>query len=374
MIKFLHTADLQLGKAFRDILHDRGSRLREFRLESIDKIAQLARTHHVDFVLVAGDLFDAHTVDGHTASRAAAALSAIPAPVLIIPGNHDHGGDPTSIFNRHSFKSSLGANVRVVTSTDPIVLCDGRAVVFPCPLMQRHVLGDTTAHITKQFGSDAADATAVRIGLAHGGVVNFGAEEEGATNQINPERAREADLDYLALGDWHGTLKINDRTWYSGTPEPDRFKNNQSGNVLLVEIHGRGAAPAVTTIPVAQARWIEHNALLNDDIGSLRSWLDNTIQAADRTLVKFSLEGSLSLTTTNQLETLLGQWAEKLLHLRHDDANLARIPTEAELDAIAAEGPLKSAVDKLRNLTNGPGQPAADATLALRLLHRLVSE
>ena len=373
MIKFLHTADLQLGKAFRDILHDRGSRLREFRLESIDKIAQLARTHYVDFVLVAGDLFDAHTVDGHTASRAAAALSAIPAPVLIIPGNHDHGGDPTSIFNRHSFKSSLGANVRVVTSTDPIVLCDGRAVVFPCPLMQRHVLGDTTAHITKQFGSDAADATAVRIGLAHGGVVNFGAEEEGATNQINPERAREADLDYLALGDWHGTLKINDRTWYSGTPEPDRFKNNESGNVLLVEIQRREATPVVTTVPTACARWIEREVQVHDDIGSLRDWF-NAIGTPDQTLLKLTLDGSLSLTTATRLEQLLDQWAEKLLHLRRDDSRLARIPTEGELDAIATEGPLKSAVDELRNLTKGAGPDAADATLALHLLHRLVSE
>ena len=37
------------------------------------------------------------------------------------------------------------------------------------------------------------------------------------------DRAGHAAQDYLALGDWHGTRRIDARTWYSGTPEHDRF-------------------------------------------------------------------------------------------------------------------------------------------------------
>ena len=65
------------------------------------------------------------------------------------------------------------------------------------------------------------------------------------TAAASRDRAATARLDYLALGDWHGTRRIDARTWYSGTPEPDRFKANEPGNVLQVDIARAGAEPIV---------------------------------------------------------------------------------------------------------------------------------
>ena len=69
---------------------------------------------------------------------------------------------------------------------------------------------------------DAAETPrdAVRVGLAHGSVANR-LPEGDAKNEIAEDRATTANLDYLALGDWHGTMEIAPKTWYSGTPEPD---------------------------------------------------------------------------------------------------------------------------------------------------------
>jgi len=47
----------------------------------------------------------------------------------------------------------------------------------------------------------------LRIGLAHGSVVNFGSECE-ATNPIDPARATKARLDYLALGDCRPRVEL----------------------------------------------------------------------------------------------------------------------------------------------------------------------
>lgn len=81
---------------------------------------------------------------------------------------------------------------------------------------------------------------AVRIGLAHGLIEGLQAQVEEATNPIAADRVQRAQLDYLALGDRHGFLKVDARTWYSGTPEPDHYRYRDAGFVLLVELDGPG--------------------------------------------------------------------------------------------------------------------------------------
>jgi hypothetical protein len=95
---------------------------------------------------------------------------------------------------------------------------------------------------------------AVRIGLAHGAVQSF-SEDGKSADVIAPDRARHAALDYLALGDWHGQMEINSRTWYSGTPEPDRFKHNRPGRALVVFIPGHGAEPEATPVDTGVFEW-----------------------------------------------------------------------------------------------------------------------
>ena len=105
----------------------------------------------------------------------------------------------------------------------------------------------------------ATPAGALRVGLAHGSVAGRLPDDADAANPIAADRATGARLDYLALGDWHGTLEIAPRTWYAGTPEPDRFRANDAGNALLVELDGpglprRGRAAADRPLPLARAQ------------------------------------------------------------------------------------------------------------------------
>jgi hypothetical protein len=48
---------------------------------------------------------------------------------------------------------------------------------------------------------------------------------------------------------------VDERCWYAGTPETDRFKANDSGQALLVELDGAGGLPRVTPIACGQYRW-----------------------------------------------------------------------------------------------------------------------
>ena len=94
---------------------------------------------------------------------------------------------------------------------------------------------------------------ALRIGLAHGAIQSF-SEDGGGLDIIAPDRAIRAGLDYLALGDWHGTRQVDARCWYAGTPETDRFKANDSGQALLVELDAAGALPRVTPVVTGRFR------------------------------------------------------------------------------------------------------------------------
>ena len=108
-------------------------------------------------------------------------------------------------------------NIVIHVTPEPGPIADGSAWVIPAILTHRHMSGDPTA----TFESAVTPPGALRIGLAHGSVRSFGSTDYTTNNLLAPDRAATARLDYLALGDWHGASRVDDRTWYSGTPEPD---------------------------------------------------------------------------------------------------------------------------------------------------------
>ena len=374
MIRFLHTADLQLGKPFHGFEGDTGAHLRELRFAAIDRLAEAAREREVNFVVVAGDLFDANTVEDRVVGQACERLGRIEVPVLVIPGNHDHSAAPDCVYRRKRFVDDKPANVVVLEEPEPYTLPDLATVILPAPLRRRHEVGDTTAHITSDLGA-SEEKPLFRVGLAHGSVASFGDAEQGeseATNYVDPGRAESAHLDYLALGDWHSKREVTARTWYSGTPEPTGFAESDPGHALLVTLSEPGAEPGVEAVPVGTARWLEHEVELTgpDDVERLESWLEG-IDRPEETLLRLALTGSLSLAERDHLEDMLESAEARLRYLERAGAGVVAAPTEEEIDELATGGYVKTAVDRLRERASGGGDEARAAADALELLHQL---
>src|SRR5438132_1395347 len=89
MTSFLHAADLHLGMRTTRFDSATAGKVREARFTALDNILKKARELAVDFVLIAGDLFDDSAVDNRTAQRAFDMLDSLPMPVYVLPGNHD---------------------------------------------------------------------------------------------------------------------------------------------------------------------------------------------------------------------------------------------------------------------------------------------
>lgn len=362
-MKLIHTADWQLGKPFGRFAPEVRSALTEARFDAIDSIGRAAADKGAEHVLVAGDVFDTEGPEDRTIVQAMSRMARYPCRWWLLPGNHDfvrNGG----LWDR--VRRQAGDRVTVLSEANPQELESG-VWLLPAPLVHRHSLDDPT----ELFDGMETPGARLRVGVAHGSIRDFGQRGE-AENQIAPDRARRSNLDYLALGDWHGTLEVDARTWYAGTPEVDRFKRDEPGHALLVDID-EGCEPQVTPLRTGRYQWLTRSWTVNDlaDFDAQCDGLFATVDPA-ATLLEVSLAGITSLTDR---VAIVGKLENDLAHrLRYLDvraSDLVGRPSDNDLATLQVEGMLGIAAAKLiaRVEADGP-----DALIARRALERLFVE
>ena len=367
--RFIHTADWQIGKVFRFVDGAEMGGLQLARLEAITRIGALAEEHDARHVLVAGDIYDHASPSPRTRNQVVERMRAhANVHWHLLPGNHDPY-QPNGLWDQLRSRG-LPDNVHAHTESAGTVIEPDAAVLLPSPLRHRRTLDDPTAWMDDHPGEDGL----IRIGLAHGAVRGFDTEGEQRANPIDPERPQLARLDYLALGDWHGELQVNERCWYSGTPETDSFQTRGKGTALLVEIDGPNEAPRVTPLLTGQYHWESLDERLEnlEDVDHLDHRLRDLNGDLNRTLVDLSLSGALSLADLQYLEEQIVEGAgAALFHLRIDRENLFPVPTDDDLDSIDPGGIVRAAADRLRATAEAGG---SDADLARATLQRLYIE
>ncbi|MDM0112036.1 DNA repair exonuclease [Variovorax sp. J22R133] len=347
MTRFLHTADWQIGRQFATFDPEHAPILAEARIAAVEQLAALANLHKVDAVLVAGDVFDAQTVSERTMRRLFNALSGYAGPWLMIPGNHD-AALAESVWTRAQRLGVVPPHAHLLLTPGVRLFAAQGFAALPAPLVQRHTYEDLSAWF------DAADTPdgLLRIGLAHGSVQGILAEGIDSTNPIAPDRASTARLDYLALGDWHGCKRINERTWYAGTPEPDRFKANDAGQALLIDIAGPGAQPQVTPLAVGRYRWRAMEVVLQvaSDVESLCDQLD---ELDAQSVADLRVQGQVDLAGLQRLQAGVGRAEARARHLQADLSALRLVPTDEDIAALQVDGYLSELVAELRGLQGG---------------------
>jgi DNA repair exonuclease SbcCD nuclease subunit len=369
MPRILHTADWQIGRQYTTFPEEDAVPLAEARVAAVERLAALAVQHAADAVLVAGDVFDLQTVSERTVRQLFNALKGFDGPWVLMPGNHD-AALAESVWTRAQRLGVVPAHVHLALRSEPVLLPQARLAVLPAPLTQRHTFDDATAWF------DLADTPAglVRVGLAHGSVQGLLAEHIDSPNPIAPDRAERARLDYFALGDWHGCREVNARTWYSGTPEPDRFRDNDAGHALLVDVPEPGQAPNVTRLPTARHRWFSLEAALHvaSDVQALVHSLQ---QLPDGAVVQVALSGALDLPGHQTLREALAQASARLRHL---DAPLGAVrlqPSDEDLARLKADGYLAPVIDDLRHgQAHGTPEQQAVHREALAILAGVLAE
>ncbi len=363
-MKFLHTGDWQIGMRAAHV-GAAGTRVREERLSAARRVIEAARREGAEFLVVCGDTFEDNGVDRVLVQKVADILGGFGGPVYVIPGNHDPFM-PGSVWEHPAWRSS--DNVCVLREATPTEVSGG--TLFPCPARERHSGKDPTAWIA------AAASRGIRVGLAHGTVE--GVYQEEPDYPVPRDAAVRAGLDYLAIGHWHSTATYPAadgtlRMAYAGTHETTKFGERDSGNVLIVEIAGPGASPAVTAVRTGGLAWpvIEEEVREPGELARLRQRIE-ALENPGATLLDLRVAGLLCAQDRDELAHLEQILASRFLFGRIDATRLRPSPSDDSWIAGLPAGALRSAATRLRELADpacaGPRPEGASPEVACRAL------
>lgn len=372
MVRFLHTADWQLGMTRHYLDAEAQPRFAAARISAIRSIGALAVEQGCEFVVVCGDVFETNQVDRQVVHRALDAMAATPeVDFYLLPGNHDPL-DAASVFRSPTFERHHPGNVHVLTDFTPVAVRDG-VEILGAPWTSKRPLEDLVARALAPLEADGT----VRIVVGHGAVDTL------SPDQANPALIDVAGLEthlaegrahFVALGDRHSLTEVgtSGRTWYSGAPEPTDFRETDPGNVLVVAVD----AESVRVTPHRVGTWSfqRHEAHLTgaDDLDLLDRWLRD-LPDKDRTIVRLALVGQLSLAERARLEELIEQHSDLLAALQGWERriDLVVLPDDSDFSDLELSGFAQAGLEDLRELAEKPDS-AVVAQDALGLLFRLV--
>lgn len=364
--RFIHASDLHLGKRFGRFPEETRAVLQQARQGLLKRLAETALAHGAGHVLLAGDTFDTETPSAWVQRQALNQMGQEKAVQWwIIPGNHDSAA-AESLWG--GILAQAPENVHILLSPEVREIADG-VNLLPAPCRHRYSGHDLTAWMD---GCETRKGE-LRIGLAHGGVLDFG-DGEGGQATIALDRVQKAHLSYLALGDWHGHLSINTRCHYSGTAEADRFKHDGRGKCLLVDLSGPEDTPLVTPVEIGQLSWHAPDLRLTpeaDVTAGLMACLPAEKEQWSSTLMRVQVSG---WATAPQLQELAEEAVRIGPEFCHFELETTGVHTEFrtdDLDMIASSGALRTAAETLREAALDPAVTQTERAVAEAALNRL---
>ena len=377
-MRFLHTADWQLGMTRHFLAGDAQPRYSAARRDAVAGLGALAAEVGAEFVVVAGDVFEHNQLAPQVIGQSLEAMRAIGIPVYLLPGNHDPL-DASSVYTSALFTAERPDNVVVLDRAGVHQVRPGLEIVA-APWRSKAPTTDLVAEVLE----DLPPASVMRVLVAHGGVDVLDPDRD------KPSLIRLAGLDdalargavhYVALGDKHSLTEVGNsgRVWYSGSPEVTNFDDVESnpGHVLVVEIDEsdpRGAV-SVTARDVGHWRFVTLHRQVDTsrDVADLDMNLD-LMTEKERTVVRLALTGSLTVTDRAALDACLDRYVRLFawLGLWERRTDLAVIPADGEFTDLGIGGFAAAAVEELvATAREGDAESAVDAQAALALLLRL---
>ncbi len=389
MFTFLHASDLHLDSPLRGLEQYDGApvdEIREATRRALRNLVQLAIDRHVDFVLLAGDLYDSDWRDYNTGLffvSQMASLREAGIPVIAIRGNHDAA-------NRMTRSLRLPDNVELLSHT--------RARTARSPRLQELGVAVHGRSFAKAAEFDNLALTypekcpgMFNIGLLHTSLSGLEGHEPYAPCSLDDLRGK--GYDYWALGHAHQhqvvcrdpytvfpgntqgrhvretgakgccLVSVDDRhnididfqvtdvfRWErclvsaAGAARGEdllgpfqealtRLVTEHAGMPLAVRVEVTGACAAHAQLAADPLRWVNHFRATAVDVGGGGVWVEQ---------VRFQTVPDRALDAAAAADGPLGELLEYLQDVRSDDARLV------ELSGVLAELKKKLPDDLLR--------------------------
>lgn len=372
MTRFLHTADWQLGMTRHFLEGEAQARFTAARIEVIGVIGALAVEQGCSFVVVGGDVFESNQVERPVIVRALDAMKATPEVTFyLLPGNHDPI-NASSIFRSATFVDNCPPNVVVLDTNAELQVAPGLSIVG-APWSNKRPLTDLVDAAVCDLPADGT----LRVVVGHGAVDTLSPDPTDPARIMlrNIEASIDAGtIHYVALGDRHSATEVGDtgRVWYSGAPEPTDYDEVDPGHVLLVDLTEGDVSVERHQVGTWQFVRERFDLAGAADCERVHRFLD-ALPDKQRTIVKLSLVGQLSLADMARLDTTLDLAADLLAALERWErrSELVALPDDADFEGLGLSGFAADALHDLREVASGTGDDALVASDSLGLLYRL---
>ena len=240
MFRFIHCADLHLGRAFAAWRKERPDAARELALApfaAFDRIAELAVAEQTLFVVLAGDVFDTSTPSLYAETRFRAALEKLDKAgvrVFWAAGNHDWGAKLENLPANTVRFAAEQAEIFAVADAS------GRTVASVAGIS--HGAAGVRDDLAPAVDAMLADAAGFKVGVLHANVDGDPGYEPYAPAPLAELIFGHAD--YWALGHIHGRKVLCDKPFavYSGSPQGGSVGEPGARGAVLVEVDDAGRA------------------------------------------------------------------------------------------------------------------------------------
>ncbi|HDR88182.1 MAG TPA: DNA repair exonuclease [Bacteroidetes bacterium] len=235
-IKFIHTADLHLDTPFRGLSEwnpELAGRLRDATFQSFRNIVNLCLSEEVDFLLIAGDIFDSENRSLAAQLRFVAELKRLTGrdiPVYFVCGNHDPLDSWMESLHLpegvHRFGTEAVEHITFARNNQPVA--DIYGISFP----EKSVRENLALQFERKI-----DPAPFSIALLHGTVGNPGPHENYAPFRM--DEVANKPFDYWALGHIHKPAVIREAhpaMVYPGNPQGRDFGETGPRGCYLVEL------------------------------------------------------------------------------------------------------------------------------------------
>ncbi len=293
-MRFIHTADIHLDSPMRGLESYSGApaeRLRIATRQAFDRVVDLCLEERVDFLIIAGDLFDTDVKDFNAALAAATQMRRLDqakVPVYLILGNHDSRDEVT----RHV---PWPANVTVFDHKRP------HTVRHPTLNVALHGMSyprrEVTENLVPAYPAPVADC--FNIGLLHTNAC--GNLQHAAYAPCSVGELVAKGYAYWALGHVHDyeILYRQPHVVYSGNTQGRHARETGPKGCLLVTVENDGDMGEVRSVELRETslvRWFRETIALDTDDGEdelsdkARGRLREIVATADGRLAAVRLE------------------------------------------------------------------------------------
>ncbi|MEJ2689879.1 MAG: DNA repair exonuclease, partial [Deltaproteobacteria bacterium] len=231
MFKFLHTADIHLDSPLKGLEAHEGAPVEEIRgatRRAFDNLIELAIEEEVDFVLIAGDLYDGDWKDYNTGLffvRRMGRLAKAGIRVYIISGNHDAASQITKAMR-------LPDNVTLFStkSSQSAILGDLGVIIHGQSYSTRAVSENLAS------GYPQHDSHYFNIGLLHTSLTGREGHEDYAPCGLDELKSK--GYEYWALGHVHKREVVSEDPWiiFPGNIQGRHVKETGSKGATLVTV------------------------------------------------------------------------------------------------------------------------------------------